>query len=168
MHLRCLNQDHLIDSIVLLDFKMRHAEISFKEQSRVIYTDYDPGLGEEYLDPQPHHFFDLCLFVCLDHDDSHLLELWGQLLHRLVSFHSQEFISGSLDFSLVEFLKKYIFRDLILDDSEDKPALLGLILKVFCFDIFFLEFLPLKIISVEDISSYCRLEVAERDFLRLF
>ena len=51
MHLRCLNQDHLIDSIVLLDFKMRHAEVSFKEEGRVISTDYDPGLGEENLDP---------------------------------------------------------------------------------------------------------------------
>ena len=51
MHLSCLYQDHLIDSIVLLDFKMRHAEISFKEEGRVIYTDYDPGLGEENLDP---------------------------------------------------------------------------------------------------------------------
>lgn len=167
MHLRCLNQDHLIDSIVLLDFKMRHAEVSFKEEGRVIYTDYNAGLCEEYLDPQPHHFFDLRLLVSLDHDYSHLLELRGQLLHRLVSLHSQEFISGSLDFSLVEFLKKNIFRDLVLDDSEDKPALLGLILKVFCFNIFFLEFLPLMIINVEDISSYCLLEVAERDFLRL-
>jgi hypothetical protein len=87
MHLCCLNQDHLIDSIVLLDFKMRHAEISFKEEGRVIYTDYDPGLGEENLYPQPHHFFDLRLLVSLDHDDSHLLELRGQLLHRLVSLH---------------------------------------------------------------------------------
>ena len=106
MHLRCLNQDHLIDSIVFLDLIMRHAEICFKEKSRVIHTDYYPGLGEEYLDPQPHHLFDLCLLVCLDHDDSHLLKLRGQLLHRLVSFHSQEFISGSLDFNLVIFLKK--------------------------------------------------------------
>ena len=54
-----------------------------------------------------------------------------------------------------------------MDYSEDKPALFGLILKVFCFNIFFLEFLPLKIISVEDIGPYCRLEVAERDFLQL-
>ena len=87
MHLSCLYQDHLIDSIVLLDFKMRHAEISFKEESRVIYTDYNAGLGEENLDPQPYHFFDLRLLVCLDHDDSHLLELRGQLLHCLISFH---------------------------------------------------------------------------------
>lgn len=106
MHLRCLNQDHLIDSIVLLDLKMRHAEICFKEKSRVINTDYDPGLGEEYLDPKPHHLFDLSLLVCLDHNDSHLLELRGQLLHSLVSLHFQEFIPGSLDFSLVKFLKK--------------------------------------------------------------
>jgi len=85
---------------------MRHAEICFKEKSRVIYTDYDPGLCEENLDPQAHHLFDLCLLVCLDHDDSHLLKLRGQLLHSLVSLHSQEFISCSLDFSFVIFLKK--------------------------------------------------------------
>jgi hypothetical protein len=131
IHLRCLNQDHLIDSIVLLDFIMRHAKICFKEQSRVIYTDYDPRLSEEYLDPQPHHFFDLCLLVCLNQDNSHFLELRIQLLHSLVSLHPQEFFPGSLDFSLVKFLKQYIFRDLVLNDAEDKPTLFGFILKVF-------------------------------------
>jgi hypothetical protein len=30
--------------------------------------------------------------------------LRGKFLHRLVSFHSQEFIPGSLDFSFVKFL----------------------------------------------------------------
>jgi hypothetical protein len=156
----CLNQDHLIDSIVLLDFKMRHAEICFKEQSRVIYSDYDSSLSEEYLNPQPQHFFDLSLLVCLDHDGSHLLELRRQLLQHLISLNSQEFISGSLDFSLVKFLKKDIFRDLVLDNSEDKPTLFGFILEVFCFNIFPLEFLPFMIICVVDKSSDCRLEVS--------
>lgn len=136
MHPRCLNQDTLIDSIVLLDFIMRHAEISFKEQSRVIYSNYYSSLSEEHLNPQPHHLFDLSLFVCLNHDGGHPLELRGQLLQHLVSLNSQEFIPGSLYFSPIEFLKKYSLRNLVLDYAEDKPALFWFILEVFSFNIF--------------------------------